>query len=156
MVFVSLGTQDKEFRRLLEMVDNLINDGIIQDKVIAQVGCTKYQSNNIKIYDYLDQDSFKKHIKDAKYVIIHGGVGSIFDCLNLGKKVIAVPRLSRYGEHHNDHQLQVVSEFSRDGYILDGSNLSEAVKKIDKFEPKKYESNNANFINIITNYIDKN
>ena len=155
MVFVTLGTQDKEFKRLLEMVDNAINDGIIKDEVVVQAGITKYESNNMKIFSFTNNDEMLSYIKDAKYIITHGGVGTIFNCLKNNKKVIAVPRLSKYGEHHNDHQLEVIKEFSNKGYILDGSNLEDAINKIDSFIPNKYESNNINFISKLEEYINK-
>ena len=157
MIFVTLGTQDKEFKRLLTKVDQLINKGIIKDEVIAQVGCTKYSSSNMKIIDYLNRDDVLKYIEQSQYVICHGGVGTIIDSLNLNKKVIAVARLSKYGEHVNDHQLEIVSEFEKDGFIINGTNnLEKAISKLKDFKPKKYKSNNENFVNLISDYIDNN
>ena len=156
MIFVTLGTQDKEFKRLLEMVDNAIEKGVIKDKVIAQIGITKYTTNNMELFDYTTNEEMLNYIEKADYIITHGGVGTIFNCLKKGKKVIVVPRLAKYGEHHNDHQLQVVEEFTKKGYILDGSNLEEAITKIETFMPNKYQSNNDNFITNLIDYIDKN
>ena len=157
MIYVTLGTQDKEFARLLALVDKLIDDKVIKEKVIVQSGSTKFKSKNMEIYDYLTKDEIINYMKESKYVITHGGVGSIFDALNLNKKVIAVARLSKYGEHHNDHQLQVVEQFESDGLILNGTyDLKEAISKVDSFKPKKYQSNNKNFVKLITDYIDKN
>ena len=156
MVFVTLGTQDKEFPRLLDEVEKLIDRGIINEEVVAQVGSTNFSSNKIKIVDYLSRNDLLKYIKDADYIITHGGVGTIIDSLNLNKKVIAVPRLKKYKEHVNDHQLEIVNEFSKLGYILDGNNLEQAIYKLDNFIPKKYESNNKNFINLIDEYIINN
>ena len=156
MVFVTLGTQDKPFTRLLEMVDKAIIDGLITDEVIVQAGITKYESNNMKIFDFTNNDEMLYYISNAKYVITHGGVGTIFNCLKNDKKVIAIPRLSKYKEHHNDHQLEVIKEFSDKGYILDGSNLEDAINKVDSFVPIKYESNNTNFISKLEEFINKN
>ena len=157
MILVSLGTQDKHFKRLLEEVDKLIDKGIIKDKVIAQTGSTKYVSKNMKIYDYINKEDMLNYIKESKYVITHGGVGTILDSLKLNKKVIAVARLKQYKEHVNDHQLQIIQEYSKLGYILDGTyDLEKAIIAIDKFKPNNYESNNDNFIKIIEDYIDNN
>lgn len=156
MVFVTLGTQDKEFRRLLEMVDEAINKGLIKDEVIVQKGITRYESNNMKLFDYTNNDEMLYYINNARYIISHGGVGTIFNCLKNNKKVIAVPRLSKYKEHHNDHQLEVIKEFTDKGYILDGTNLLDAISKVDSFVPNKYESNNTNFISKLEEYINKN
>ena len=156
MVFVTLGTQDKEFPRLLVEVEKLIDKGIIKDKVIAQIGSTSFSSNNIQLINYISRNEMIKYLQDADYVITHGGVGTIIDSLNLGKKVIAVPRLKKYKEHVNDHQLEIVNEFSRLGYILDGTNLEQAIYKIENFVPNKYKSNNLNFVKLIDDYIEKN
>ncbi len=156
MVFVTLGTQDKEFPRLLKEVEKLIDKGIINEEVVAQVGSTNYSSDKIKVVDYLSRNEVLNYIKNSKYVITHGGVGTIIDSINLGKKVIAVPRLKKYKEHVNDHQLEIVNEFSKLGFILDGSNLEQAIYKLDSFIPKKYKSNNSNFVELIDNYINNN
>ena len=157
MVFVTLGTQDKEFPRLLSMVEDLIDKKVIKDEVIAQIGQTKYSSNKIKLIDFMKKEELLEYIKNSKYIITHGGVGTILDSLNLNKKVIAVARLKEYKEHVNDHQLEIIKEFSHLGYIIDGSNnLEEAIKQLDNFTPKKYQSNNDNFVQLIEDYIDNN
>lgn len=159
MILVTLGTQDKEFTRLLKEVDKLINKKIIKEEVIVQAGYTKYKSKNMKIFDYVSKEEMKKLIKDSNYIISHAGVGTVFDALKRNKKVIAVPRLSKYNEHNNDHQLEIVEELSKKNLIIpayDTSNLKEAIKKIDKFKPSKYESNNKNMVKLIEDYIDNN
>ena len=158
MVFVILGTQDKPFYRLLKAIDKQIELGNITDDVIVQAGHTKYKSKNMKILDLVSMKEFKKYIKDSDYIITHGGVGSILDSLKANKKVIAIPRLSKYGEHTNDHQEQIVNEFVDNDYILTCHNLDmldATIKALDVFQPKKYRSNNKKFIKLITDYIDK-
>ena len=157
MIFVILGTQDKEFTRLLKQVEKEIKKGNIKDKVIVQAGSTKYKSEYMEILDYISMNEFKNYIKKSDYIITHGGVGTILDALLLNKKIIAVPRLSKYKEHENDHQVQIIEEFSNMGYIIDGSRLNkldESIDKLNTFIPKSYKSNNKNMINLIENYID--
>ena len=159
MIFVTLGTQDKSFTRMLDIIDKAIVDGIIKDKVIVQSGYTKYDSKNMEIFDYIDSGKFLEIIRSSDVLITHAGVGNIFTGLENNKKVMAIPRLSKYKEHNNDHQLDIVNKFSEEGYILSFSNYDEFVdnyKKIDSFIPKKYESNTLNMISLIKNYIDNN
>ena len=158
MIFVILGTQDKAFTRLIKEIEALKKDGIIEDKVIVQAGSTKYESNEIKVYDYLDMKDFEKYIKEAKFVITHGGVGSILDAIRFNKKVIAVPRLEKYDEHENDHQIQIVEKFAKLGYIIDAGNLKRLGNKIlsiADFKPKKFKSDNKKMIKMIEKYIDE-
>lgn len=159
MILVTLGTQDKYFTRLLDAVNDLCKKGIIKDKVIVQAGQTKYESKYMKIFEFIPKDEFYELLDKCDLVITHGGVGSIFDGLNRNKKVIAAPRLAKYQEHVNDHQLQVVGELEKIGCILayyDGGNLEEIYKKSINFHPNKYESNNKNMVELISNYIDNN
>ena len=87
MIFVTLGTQDKGFERLLKAIDKAIDDGTIKDKVIVQAGFTKYESKNMEIFTEVSKEEFDKYLKEAKLVITHGGVGSIVGALKYHKKV---------------------------------------------------------------------
>lgn len=157
MIYVSLGTQDKKFPRLLQEVDKLIDKGIIKDEVIAQIGQTKYESKNMKLYDYLSKEDVLKYMNESRFIICHGGVGTILDALKLNKKVIAVARLKLYKEHVNDHQLQIIREYTKLGYILDGTyDLEKAIFDVNEFIPNQYVSNNENFIKQLEDYIDNN
>ena len=158
MIFVTLGTQDKEFKRLLNIIDKACKKGIIKD-VIVQGGFSKYKTKKFKMFDYVSREDFDKYMKECDYLITHAGVGSIFTALKYNKKVLAIPRLSKYKEHNNDHQLDIVKEFVNKGYILSFNNFKElekCLKEIKTFKPKKYKSNTNNMINLITDYIENN
>ena len=159
MIFVTLGTQDKSFSRLLEAIEDKIKAGKIKDKVIVQAGYTKFQSKYMEVFDLVPIDKFNEYVEKCDVLITHGGVGSILTGLTNNKKVIATPRLSKYKEHTNDHQVQIVSEFAKRGYILevlDLDKIDEVIKEAKKFKPKKYKSNNDNMKKLITDYIDDN
>lgn len=159
MILITLGTQDKSFTRILEKVDELIENKVIKEEVIVQAGYTKYESKNMKIFDYVPKKELESYIKQCSFMITHAGVGTIFDALKENKKIIAVPRLSKYGEHHNDHQIQLLEEFSKENFILpvyEMDELEEAIYKIKNFVPSKYKSNNHNMIKLVCDYIDQN
>ena len=150
MIFVTLGTQDKGFPRLLEAID-------IKEKVIVQAGLTEYESKNMEIFDLVPQKDFDKYVDEASLIITHGGAGSILTAVKKGKKVIAAARLAKYKEHNNDHQLQIVEEFSKNGYILELDNFDEldkVLKKVKTFKPKKYVSNTKNIEDLVIKYIE--
>lgn len=157
MILVLLGTQNKPFSRILKAISKEINNGNIKDKVIAQIGCTEFDDQNMELFDYKDKEELNKLIKKADVVITHGGVGTIIECLDYNKKIIAVPRLKKYKEHTNDHQLQIVEEFSKLGFIKalnDFDKLPDLLKEIKTFKPAKFKSNNENFKNKVKEYID--
>ena len=158
MILVILGTQDKEFSRLLKAVDKEIEKGNIKDRVVVQAGQTKYESANMEVFDLLPAPEFDKLMDEADLVITHGGAGSILGAIKKGKKVIAAARLAKYKEHHNDHQKQIIKEFASQGYILelkDFNKLDVMLKKSKSFKPKKFTSNTNNMINLIDDYIEK-
>ena len=159
MILVTLGTQDKTFPRLLEAIQKQIDKGNIKDKVIVQAGSTKFESNDMEIFDLIDREDFANLIKECDLLITHGGVGSIITGLKNNKKIIAAPRLEKYGEHTNDHQLQIIEKFSDSGFIIplyDFDKLDKIIKEIYKFKPKKYKSNTNNMIKLLEDYIDNN
>ena len=132
MIFVTLGTNDESFERLLKALDKEIEKGTIKEKVIVQAGCTKYESPNMEILDLVPQEKFEQLVSECSLLITHGGVGSILTGINKGKKVIAVPRLAKYKEHGNDHQLQIVENFSERKYILAVKDLNKLGKTIEQ------------------------
>jgi len=159
MILVLLGTQNNSFHRLLEEVEKNIENGNIKEKVIVQKGYTKFESKNMILYNHLPLDEINELIEKSELVITHGGVGSIITSLEKNKKVIAVPRLKKYKEHVNDHQLDIIKSFDEKGYIIGLScveELGEALEKVKTFQPNKYVKNTGNIINIIENFINNN
>lgn len=153
MILVTLGTQKQSFNRLLDMIEK----SNINDKIIVQAGYTKYKSKKMKILDFVDYQEMDKLIKQADLIITHGGTGSIVTAIKQGKKVIACPRLKKYGEHVDDHQKQIVDIFSEVGYILkldENDDLDELVQKIQTKKMIPFKSNTTNFINNLKKEIE--
>lgn len=159
MIFVTLGTQDKPFKRLIKAVEKQIMLGNIKEEVIVQAGCTNYKTKleNIKIVQYMSIEEFNKNLEKAKIVITHAGAGTIIQALEKNKKVIAAARKKVYGEHVNNHQEQILDNFSNSGYVLplrSFRKLNEVIEQAKEFKPKKFESNNGKFIENIENEIE--
>ena len=158
MIFVTLGSQKFQFNRLLKKIDELIERKIIKDEVFAQIGYSDYQPVNYIFKDFLDREEFSNFMKKSTLVITHGGTGAIITAVKAGKKVIAVPRLAQYGEHVDDHQLQLLNQFDGMGIILPCYNIEELNKKLFEIEQvklKPYISNTKNIIEDIERYIER-
>lgn len=159
MILILLGTQDNSFHRLLEEVQRLIDKKAITEKVVVQAGRTKYESKDMEIYSLMPEERLKELIKKSDLIITHGGVGSIVMALKMGKKVIAVPRLSEFGEHINDHQIQIIDSFNNQEFLIGVTNLKDlenALKRSKEFTPKKFKSETEHMINLIEEFIDNN
>lgn len=150
MIFVTLGTQDKPFKRLIEAVEKQVSLGNITEEVIVQSGCTKYSSTKLRIIDYMSESEHINLLKEARLVITHAGAGTIIQGLENNKVIISAARRKEFGEHVNNHQEQLLENFSKDGYVLaltDFDKLDEVLEKAKSFKPKKFKSNNELFIN---------
>ena len=157
MILVVLGTQDKRFERLLKVVEEAIDQGVIKEEVMVQAGCTVYDSSKMNVVDYVDMTTFEQWMKDCHLLITHGGVGTIMSALRNKKPVIACARLAKYGEHHNDHQCEIIETFYEKGYLIplrDGQSLKEALSEVENFVVPEVESNNHKMIELLSNYLE--
>ena len=118
MIFVTLGSHDKPFNRLLEAVQEEIDKKNIKDEVIVQAGATKFSSKDMKIFDLISIQEFDDLVSRCDLLITHGGVGSIMTGLKKGKKVIACARLAKYKEVVNDHQRQIIENFDKAEQVI--------------------------------------
>ena len=157
MILVLLGTQNNSFQRLLEKIEQCIKKEQITEEVVVQAGYTKYESKNMKIFDFIPKEELEELQRKAKFIITHGGVGSIIQSITKDKKVIAIPRLHQYQEHVNDHQKEIVEIFNEKGYIIGIQkleDLEEALKRVEDFNHKKYTQNNDKMLKIIEEFIE--
>lgn len=156
MIFIATGTQNKQFERILKIVDNAIEKGYVKDEVVAQIGFTNYNSKNIKCIKFMSDKRLNEYIKDADLVLAHGGIGIITTALSYKRKVFAMARLSIYNEHVNDHQLQIVDKFAKLGYIKKITDFDDFVreyKSLNKFKPKFPKYDNSKMLDIIEKFI---
>lgn len=156
MIFVTVGSQKFQFNRLLKAVDELIEKNIIMDDVFAQTGYSDYVPKHYQYKKFLDRDEFAEAESKCDILITHGGTGAIIGAVKKGKKVIAVPRLAKYGEHVDDHQFQLISQFKGQNLICgldDCSELEDGLKYVYEHKFDKYLSNTQTIIDSIENYL---
>lgn len=132
-IFVTVGSRNYPFDRLFRKLDELCEEGVIQGEMFAQVGTSKYQPKHYQYKDFVSQDEFMERVKWADIVVSHGASGSIMKALNAGKKVIAVTRLEKYGEHINDHQIQNNEAFAENGYVVAVFEMDELGKAFEAY-----------------------
>lgn len=153
MIFVTLGTHELSFSRLLNELEKIDVD----EDVIIQCGNTEFESSKYEVVSFLDKERFDYCMDKSSLIICHGGVGSILQGLKHNKKVIAAPRLSKYNEHNDDHQVEISTKFSEKGYVtlyLDGDDLKECIEKTKHENFKEYEFDNSSIINYIEKYLE--
>ena len=126
MIFVTVGTHEQPFDRLIKKIDELKRDNIIKEDVIIQTGFSTYEPQYCKWSKLIPYDEMIKNVEDARIVITHGGPASFIMPLQIGKTPIVVPRQKQYNEHVNDHQL----EFARN--VAERMGTIIVVENIDK------------------------
>lgn len=118
MIFVTVGTHEQPFNRLIQKIDELVRDGKIKDDVFMQIGYSNYEPKYTKWTKFIGYDEMSDYLKKSDVVISHGGPSTYMQVLQLGKIPIVVPRQERFNEHVNDHQLWVSKQIMEEGYSL--------------------------------------
>lgn len=138
MIFVSVGTQ-LPFERLIRAMDDWAGSNGTEE-VIAQIGETQYQPENMKVVGRLDPASYASYFNRANVVVSHVGMGTIISGLESSKQLVLVPRLAALGEHRNDHQLGTASKFSHFANIRIVNDVAELPSAVSDALGSNFES----------------
>lgn len=162
MIFVTVGTHEQPFNRLVECIDKLKKDGDIREEVIIQTGYSTYEPQHCKWQKLFPYQEMLKLVEEARIVITHGGPSSFIMPLQIGKTPIVVPRRHEFNEHVNDHQVafsKAVAE--RMGTIIvveDMDQLGETITNYEKIvSGMKYglNTNNSRFNEELGKIVDE-
>lgn len=113
MIFVTVGTHEQPFDRLVECIDKLLKQGCITEDVVVQTGYSKYQPTSGHWKQFFSYQEMCRYVDEARIVITHGGPSSFIMPLQHGKVPIVIPRQKRFGEHVNDHQVEFCREVAK-------------------------------------------
>lgn len=154
MIFVTVGTHEQQFDRLIKKVDELKRDNIITEDVFLQTGFSEYEPKYCEYKKLIQYKEMHEKIENARIVITHGGPASFIAPLQIGKIPIVVPRQLKYKEHVNNHQLEFVKSVEeRNKNIVPVYNIDDLKDKILNYDSiiaqmgKESSSNNENFCN---------
>lgn len=148
MVFVTVGTHEQPFDRLMREIERLVETGELSD-VIVQYGYSTAIPKGCHCEAFLSCDEMQRLYSEADVVVCHGGPSTFMEAMAAGKVPVVVPRLAQFGEHVNDHQLIFCREFSeRVGgieVVEDISSLSAAITHAKNICPEQASTNIAHF-----------
>lgn len=129
MIFVTVGSHHQGFERLIRKMDEIT--GKIDEEVIMQIGHTKYVPKNAKYFDFREKtEEIEQLNREARIVVSHAGVGSIITAFKQGTPIIIVPRLKRFGEHIDDHQMEIADAISGDPRVIVVHEIDDLEKSI--------------------------
>lgn len=162
MIFVTVGTHEQPFNRLVKCVDDLKKDGIITEEVIIQTGYSTYEPKYCKWQKLFPYQEMLQLVDKARIVITHGGPSSFIMPLQIGKTPIVVPRKHEFHEHVNDHQVSFSKAVAvRMGTIIlveDMDKLRETITNYDEIiggMESELKSNNELFNEELEKIVNK-
>lgn len=162
MIFVTVGTHEQPFERLIKCVDDLKREKLITEKIVIQTGYTNYIPQYCEWQKFYSYNEMQNFAKQAHIFITHGGPSSFIMPLQYGKIPIVVPRQKQYNEHINNHQVdfaQVVQERQKNILVVqDISTLGSVIERYDEIVSKMSKaliSNNSFFNDELQIIIDR-
>jgi len=159
-IVVTTGTgSDYTFTRLLNIIDELCDCGVIDSNKLIVQSTDHFTAKNYKVIPMMPESDFVSHLQTADCVISHAGTGTVTKSLKMGKKVILFPRRAEFGEHMDDHQLDLCELFKGLGYVLvanDKSELINCLQHVNNFKPVEFISSNKRINQIIREFIEGN
>jgi UDP-N-acetylglucosamine transferase subunit ALG13 len=124
--FVTVGSHDEAFPRLLGAVERAAAAGVLPAPITVQAGGGAISPAHVEAVPYLSPGEFAERLRSAAVVVSHGGAGALATALRAGKKPLAMARRASWHEHVDDHQLQIVGVLA---------SLGLAVTLEDRIEP---------------------
>lgn len=120
MIFVTVGNSTQGFRRLLDAADQAAGEGLFGGgSVFLQTGNTKgFRAAHCRQESFIEMERFEEMLRSASLVISHGGAGTLLQLFMAGKIPIVMPRLRRYGENVDDHQVELVEVLAAEGRVI--------------------------------------
>lgn len=158
MIFVTVGTQKFQMNRLMKQIE-MLAAMMPEEEFIIQYGHCTYVPKNCKTFMFMDRPQFEECIDRCRLLITHGGVGTIMAGLRKRKPVIVVPRLHKYGEHVDDHQIEAAHALKHNKCLLICMNieyLKFMIDNIDSYEFKPYIEPERKVEDIVIHCIEDN
>ncbi len=113
MIFVTVGNHFQGFERLLKKVDEIALR--VPQEIVVQKGYSKYVPKNTKYFDFVPANTAVEYVQKSDLVISHAGMGTIILCKEFGTPILILPRREKYGEHVNDHQMEIAQVLEERG-----------------------------------------
>lgn len=158
-ILVTVGTTaEYNFVRLLRILDEFCDEGFLKGSDLFVISMDKYKPKNYMVHGVVKGNEFTRLMKESDIVISHAGTGTVTIALKMNKRVILFPRLKEYGEHLNDHQLEICELMKERNYATYATNkpeLKDCIRNISTFVPSPFISNNKMFSSIIESYLER-
>ena len=156
LILVTVGTQKFQMDRLIKAVDQVAGSGALNEEFFIQSGHSTYTPEHCQYAAFLKKEEMEEKMDQCSILLSHAGVGSILMGLKRGKKVIVIPRLQKFGEHVDDHQVEIAESFAKAGYIkmaMNAEALAEEMHNCNEWKPQIFQSNKDRFNRLVLNIL---
>ena len=154
MIFVTVGSQKFPFDRLIKKVDQMVREQLLAEEVFIQTGTSRYVPA-CRHQAFCEPELFAQWMEDCTVLITHGGAGTMVDAVKRGKKTVVVPRLARYGEHVDDHQMELAMRLQELNLLRvcpDVELLPEVLGDLNAHNFQAFHSNTETFLASLDGY----
>ena len=155
MIYVTLGTMFLDFRRLVDAVDDIAS--ISDEQVVVQLGMSPCRPQHCAWFDFLPREEVLEIQRHARVIVGHAGIGTALDAMSVGRPFVIVPRLKRFNEHMNDHQIEIADAIERRGWgakILRIEQLPAACENPPPV-PDAYRPNKAPLVGAVRSMVER-
>jgi len=153
LIFVTVGTAPQSFDRLIKKMDEIARKR--SEEIIMQIGYSRYKPRNAYYFDFAESKVMDRLNKNARVVVCHAGVGSIIGAIKYNKPTVVIPRLRKYRENWNDHQLEIAETLAREGAIVMAREIDDLETILQNVTKKahRYISTRERLIHFLRDYI---
>jgi UDP-N-acetylglucosamine transferase subunit ALG13 len=157
VIFVTVGTHEQQFDRLIGKIDQLKSEGILSEEIFLQTGYSSYIPQHCNFKSMIGFQEMDHYMDQAEIIITHGGPGSIMQALSKNKIPVVVPRLADFDEHVDNHQKYFTTRLEKEGKVLavyDINHLDEILSNYHKLLKNlniENDNNNEKFIEKMNN-----
>jgi UDP-N-acetylglucosamine transferase subunit ALG13 len=148
---VTVGTSSWSFIRLIKEMDRIAKN--IDEEVIIQISTNEYEPKNSKYFRFASNEKIDQLYTNARVVVSHAGVGCIISALRHNKPNIVVPRRKEFGEHFDDHQIEIAKEMEKEGRIIVVWDLDYLEKIINNVNTFSNVPQNKNLVTYLKTYL---
>ena len=145
-VFLTIGTKDYPFDRIIRAMD--------KKGVFMQIG-NSIKPKNAQYKRFMKKQEVYDKMDWADVIVCHAGTGTVMEAIDLGKKMVVVPRQKKFKEHIDDHQIDFSKYLSKKFgvcVVMDESKIWQVIK--ESTSPKNVSISN-NLINEIKQVLNK-
>jgi UDP-N-acetylglucosamine transferase subunit ALG13 len=159
VVFVTVGNATQQFRRLLDAVDRVAESGAFgSERIFIQSGHNPgFQSLHCEVQPFVSMDEFEKLMSSATLIICHGGCTQLH-AVRLGKVPVVMPRRKKYGEHVNDHQLELISALASEKKVVpahEAADLAAAITEARRLNENPLPISSSPMLSLVARAIEE-